>query len=67
MSTPADDAMPRNKRADVKDLPAQPDGAHDVSGGSTVRSIEPCLKPAIEPCIKPSTLPGGIANPLRGH
>ena len=67
MSAASDDATPRTKRSDVKDLPVQPVGTDDVSGGAMIRSIDPCLKPAVDPCIKPATLPGGISNPIRGH
>ena len=66
MSAASDDAAPRTKRSDVKDLPTQPANPDDVSGGALIRGIIPCIKPTIEPCLKPATLPGGIANPLRG-
>ncbi len=65
MPTPSDDATPRAKRSHVKDLPAQPSATDDVSGGATIRSIIPCIKPTLDPCIKPATLPGGISNPIR--
>ncbi len=67
MSPASDDATPRTKRSDVKDLPAQPMDAEHVAGGATIRGLEPCLKPAIDPCVKPATLPGGVTNPIRGH
>ena len=67
MSASSDDAAPRTKRSDVKDLPAQPSSADDVSGGATIRSMEPCIKPAMQPCVKPAALPGIVSTPIRGH
>ena len=67
MSASSDDATPRTKRSDVKDLPAQPSSADDVSGGATIRGMQPCVKPAVDPCIKPASLPGIISTPIKGH
>ncbi len=67
MSASSDDAAPRSKRSDVKDLPAQPASPDDVSGGATIRSAEPCVRPAIDPCWKPAGLPGTISTPIKGH